>query len=122
VPLGPPSEAADAQVLAGYGLGSSVANGRVFASLGRHLLACSCRLVERAMDYDQIDVLDKGTVWQEGALDAARGPEPSQLHRHRLHCRALGISADDAPASLRAQRPIADPNPGFLAQLQQLWP
>jgi hypothetical protein len=29
------------------------------------------RLVEEAMDYDQIDVLDKGIMWQGGALDAA---------------------------------------------------
>jgi len=35
---------------------------------------------KRAMDYGQIDVLDKGTVWQGGALDAAidspRSPVP----------------------------------------------
>ena len=28
------------------------------------------------MDYDQIDVLDKGTVWQGGALDAAIDSPP----------------------------------------------
>jgi hypothetical protein len=59
------------------------------------------------MDYDQIDVLDKGTVWQGGALATAG---------------RWGISADDALARIRAQRPIADPNPGVLAQLQRLWP
>ena len=147
------------------------------------------------MDYDQIDVLDKGTVWQGGALDAAidsppfagpllvvcmdRGEDNDQFINHAtveavlavwiddaptgylkdgvltgladaivawlndggnvylhcregrsrasyidiaIHCRALGISADDALARIRAQRPIADPNPGFLAQLQRLWP
>lgn len=192
---GLPSEAADARVLAGYGLGSGVANGRAFAGSGRHVLARSCRLVERAMDYDQIDVLDKGTVWQGGALDAAidsppfagpllvvcmdRGEDNDQFINHAtveavlavwiddaptgclkdgvltgladaivawlndggnvylhcregrsrasyidiaIHCRALGISADDALTRIRAHRPIADPNPGFLAQLQRLWP
>jgi len=147
------------------------------------------------MNYDQIDVLDKGTVWQGGALDAAidsspfdgpllvvcmdRGEDNDQfidhatveavltvwiddvptgglkdgvltgladaivawlndggnvyLHCHQgvsrasyidiaVHCRALRISADDALARIRAKRPIADPNPGFLAQLQRLWP
>jgi protein-tyrosine phosphatase len=39
-----------------------------------------------------------------------------------VHCRALGISADDALARIKAKRPIADPNPGFLAQLQRVWP
>jgi protein-tyrosine phosphatase len=39
-----------------------------------------------------------------------------------IHCRALGISADDALTRIRAHRPIADPNPGLLAQLQRLWP
>lgn len=39
-----------------------------------------------------------------------------------IHCRALGIGADDALARIKAQRPIAGPNPGFLAQLQRLWP
>jgi protein-tyrosine phosphatase len=147
------------------------------------------------MDYDQIDVLDKGTVWQGGALDAAidsppfvgpllvvcmdRGEDNDQFINHAtveavlavwiddtptgclkddvlsnlanvivawlndggnvylhckegvsrasyidtaIHCRALGISADAALARIRAQRPIADPNPGFLAQLERLWP
>ena len=147
------------------------------------------------MNYDQIDVLDTGTVWQGGAVDAAidsspfagpllvvcmdRGEDNDQfidhatveavltvwiqdepagglkdgvltgladaivawlndggnvyLHCHQgvsrasyidiaVHCRALGISADDALARIRAKRPIADPNPGFMAQLQRLWP
>jgi predicted protein tyrosine phosphatase len=39
-----------------------------------------------------------------------------------IHCRALGIGADDALARIKAQRPIAGPNPGFLAQLQRLRP
>jgi predicted protein tyrosine phosphatase len=147
------------------------------------------------MDYNQIDVLDKGIVWQGGAVDAAidsppfagpllvvcmdRGEDNDQfinhtvveavlavwiddvptgglkdgvltgladavvawlndggnvyLHCHEgvsrasyidiaIHCRALGVGADDALARIKAQRPIADPNPGFLAQLQRLWP
>jgi hypothetical protein len=39
-----------------------------------------------------------------------------------IRCRALGISASDALARIRASRPIVDPNPGFLAQLPRLWP
>ncbi len=147
------------------------------------------------MDYDQIDVLDKGTVWQGGSVDATidgppfagpllvvcmdRGEDNDQfinhatvegvlavwiedvpagclkddvltgladaivawlnrggnvyLHCHQgvsrasyidtaVHCQALGISADEALARIKAKRPIADPNPGFLAQLQRLWP
>lgn len=147
------------------------------------------------MDYNEIGVLDKGTVWQGGALDAAidlppftgpllvvcmdRGEDNDQFINHAVveavlavwiddvpagglkdgvltgladviaawlndagnvyihchegvsrasyidiavHCRALGISADDALGRIRAQRPIANPNPGFLAQLQRLWP
>ena len=147
------------------------------------------------MDYDQIDVLDKGIVWQGGALDAAidsppfagpllvacmdRGENNDQFINHTIveavlavwiddvpagclkdevltgladvivawlnnggnvylhckqgvsrasyidiaiHCQALGISAVDALARIKARRPIADPNPGFMAQLQCLWP
>lgn len=147
------------------------------------------------MDYDQIDVLDKGIVWQGGAVDDAidappfagpllvvcmdQGEENDQFINHgvveavlavwiddvpagvlkdevltgladaiaawlndggnvylhcrqgvsrasyidvAIHCRALGISADDALARIKARRPIADPNPGFLAQLRRLWP
>ena len=147
------------------------------------------------MDYDQIDVLDQGVVWQGGALDAAidsppfagpllvvcmdRGENNEQFINHAIveavlavwiddvpdgclkdevltgladaivawlndsgnvylhcrqgvsrasyidiaiHCRALGIGASDALARIKAQRPIADPNPGFMAQLHRLWP
>ena len=147
------------------------------------------------MNYDQIDVLDKGKVWQGGTPDAAidgppfagpllvvcmdRGEDNDQLINHAVveavltvwiddtpssclkdgvltgladaivawlsdggnvylhchegvsrasyidiavHCRALGISADEALARIKERRPIADPNPGFLAQLRRLWP
>ncbi len=147
------------------------------------------------MDFDKIDVLDKGTVWQGGALDAQiegppfrgpllvvcmdRGEDNNQyinhstvesvltvwiddqpdgclkdevltgladsivawlnaggnvyLHCHQgvsrasyidiaVHCRALRISAGEAFAMIKAERPIADPNPGFVAQLQRLFP
>jgi predicted protein tyrosine phosphatase len=147
------------------------------------------------MDYDQIDVLDRGIVWQGGALDAGIDAPPftgpllvvcmdrsenndqfinhtiveavlavwiddvpagglkddvlsgladamvawlnndGNLYLHcrqgvsrasyieiAIHCRALGISAADALARIKARRPIADPNPGFMAQLQRLWP
>src|ERR1700730_14928097 len=63
-------------------------------------------------------------------------PDPHTLcrHEHRsvvaggryidiaIHCRARGISDSEALARIKAKRPIADPNPGFLAQLQRLWP
>ena len=39
-----------------------------------------------------------------------------------VHCTALGISAEDALARIRAERPAANPNSGFWAQLQRLWP
>jgi protein-tyrosine phosphatase len=147
------------------------------------------------MNYDQIDVLDTGIVWQGGALDAAidsppfagpllvvcmdRGEDNDQFINHAIveavlavwiddvpdgclkddvltaladaivawldnggnvylhcrqgvsrasyidiavHCQALEISADEALARNKAQRPIADPNPGFAAQLHRLWP
>jgi predicted protein tyrosine phosphatase len=147
------------------------------------------------VDFNRIDVLDKGTVWQGGAVDAAiqqppfvgpllivcmdQGEDDDQFIDHvtteavlvvwiedapdaclkddvlrglastaaawlqaggnlyvhcaagisrasyfdvALHCTVLGISADAALALIRAQRPIANPNPGFLAQLERLWP
>lgn len=147
------------------------------------------------MDYDRIDVLDKGTIWQGGAVDDAidqppfEGPllvvcmdrgesndqfidhatveavlavwiedDPSAclkdgvltgvadavvawlddggnvyLHCHAgvsrasyidiaVHCRALGISAEEALTRIRAARPAANPNAGFWAQLQRLFP
>ena len=39
-----------------------------------------------------------------------------------IHCLALSISAVTALARIKAERPIADPNPGFWAQLQRLFP
>lgn len=39
-----------------------------------------------------------------------------------IHCCTLGISADQALTLIRAQRSIANPNTGFMAQLQRLWP
>jgi predicted protein tyrosine phosphatase len=147
------------------------------------------------VDYDRIDVLDTGTVWQGGAVDDAidqppfvgpllvvcmdRGEANEQWINHAtveavlavwiddspdaclkdvvlrglagtaaawlqaggnvyvhcaagvsratyfdtaLHCTVLGISANDALARIRAQRPVINPNSGFLAQLQRLWP
>lgn len=147
------------------------------------------------MDFDRIDTLDRGTVWQGGALDAQiegppfRGPllvvcmdrgedndqfinhstveavltvwiddQPDAclkdevligladsvvawlnaggnvyLHCHEgvsrasyidiaVHCRAMGIGADEAFGMIKQRRPIADPNPGFLAQLRRLFP
>lgn len=152
------------------------------------------------MNYDRIDILDRGTVWQGGTPDAGidqppfegpllivcmdRGEANEQWIEHKivegvtavwiddvptgcladnvlkayatmftswlenegnlyLHC-AAGISRASyidiavhcvamttvagAPSALsmleliREHRPIADPNPGFLAQLERLWP
>lgn len=147
------------------------------------------------MDYNQIDVLEKGTIWQGGMVDASidqppfvgpllivcmdQGEANEQFIDHAtveavlavwinddpsaclkdgvlvgladaivawlndggnaylhcaagvsrasyidvaVHCRALGISANDALARIQAARPVANPNQGFLAQLQRLWP
>lgn len=147
------------------------------------------------MDYDRIDVLEKGTVWQGGQVDAGidappfvgpilivcmdRGEANEQWIDHEtveavlavwiddtptgglrdavlqglasaavewleqggniyvhcaagisrasymdvaIHCTALGISAADALGRIKAERPVADPNPGFMAQLTRLWP
>ena len=147
------------------------------------------------MNYDRIDVLEHGTVWQGGAVDASinqppfsgpllivcmdKGEEDGQFIDHitteavlsvwiedspsaclkdsvlidladtiisflkdngntylhcaagisrasyidiAVHCRALGISALDALARIKVERPIANPNSGFMAQLERLWP
>ncbi len=147
------------------------------------------------MNYNRIDTLDRGTVWQGGVVDAAidqppfvgpllvvcmdRGESNEQFIDHAaveavlavwiedspdaclkdtvlqglakaaaawldaggniyvhcaagisrasyfdiaLHCTVLGISADAALTLIRAQRPIASPNEGFLAQLRRLYP
>lgn len=147
------------------------------------------------MDYDRIDVLDQGTVWQGGAVDATINQPPfvgpllilcmdsgehdepfidhvttqavlavwiddspaaclpdtvlvviadtavsflkdaGNVYVHcaagisrasymdiAIHCRALSISANEALRRIRAQRPVASPNSGFLAQVQRLWP
>jgi len=147
------------------------------------------------VNYDRIDVLEKGTVWQGGHVDEAIDAPPFvgpllvvcmnkgeddtpfinhenvegvlsvwirdmpdaclkdnvligladmivewledggnvYLHCHTgmsratyidiaVHCRATDLSADEAYALIKAQRPIADPNPGFMAQLQRLFP
>lgn len=39
-----------------------------------------------------------------------------------VHCLALGLSADEALAVIKAQRPVANPNAGFMNQLQRLFP
>ena len=61
---------------------------------------------------------DSGNVY----LHCHQGVSRASYIDIAVHCRAMGISADDALARIRAKRPIADPNPGFLAQLQRLWP
>lgn len=147
------------------------------------------------MDYNQIDVLEKGTVWQGGSVDSSidrppftgplmivcmdRGESNEQFIEHNIveavlavwiddaptgclkdnvliglaetvvawlnsggnvylhcaagvsrasyidtavHCVALGISANDAFQKIKSARPVANPNSGFMAQLQRLWP
>lgn len=55
-------------------------------------------------------------------LHCAAGVSRASYIDTAVHCVALNISANQALAIIRAQRPIIDPNPGFLAQLQRLWP
>lgn len=147
------------------------------------------------MNYNRIDVLERGTIWQGGMVDASidqppfqgpmlvicmdQGEANEQFIDHQtveavlavwiddastaclkdevlqglaqsavawlsnggsiyvhcaagisrasymdiaIHCTALGISANQALTLIRQQRPIANPNPGFLTQLQRLWP
>lgn len=147
------------------------------------------------MDYNQIDILEKGTVWQGGQVDASidqppfegpilivcmdKGEANEQWIEHNnvesvlavwiddtptaclkdsvllgladtaaawlshggnlyvhcaagisrasyfdiaLHCRVMGISAAKALSLIRANRPVANPNPGFLSQLTRLFP
>jgi hypothetical protein len=69
------------------------------------------------MDYDQIDVLDKGIVWQGGAMDDAIDSPP-----FAGPLLVVCMDRGEEKARIKARRPIPDPNPGFLAQLRQLWP
>ena len=52
----------------------------------RNVVRRSRGLAEKAMNYDQIDVLDRGTLWQGGAVDAAIDSPP------------LGSPGVDAPS------------------------
>jgi hypothetical protein len=70
-------------------------------------------LVEIAINYDQIDVLDKGTVWRGGAVDAAidaspfagpllvvcmdRGEDNDQFINHATVEAMLAVWIDDVP-------------------------
>jgi len=100
------------------------------------------------VDYDEIGALRPGwgVIWQGGTADASiRAPPFSAAPRSMagggnvylkcgagasraayidvaVHCRALGISAEQAVARIRARRPATNPNYGFLAQLHRLWP
>lgn len=55
-------------------------------------------------------------------LHCAAGVSRASYIDIAVHCTALKISADEALARIRAARPVANPNSGFLAQLQRLWP
>ena len=55
-------------------------------------------------------------------LHCAAGVSRASYIDVAVHCAALTISADEALARIRAARPVANPNPGFMAQLQRLWP
>jgi hypothetical protein len=61
---------------------------------------------------------DGGNVY----LHCAQGVSRASYIDTAVHCRALGIGADKTLARIKAQRLIADPNPGFLAQLRRLFP
>lgn len=55
-------------------------------------------------------------------LHCAAGVSRASYIDIAVHCRALGISADAAFARIKAARPVANPNAGFLAQLRRMWP
>lgn len=55
-------------------------------------------------------------------LHCAAGVSRASYIDVAVHCVALGISANEALSRIRAARPVANPNSGFLAQLQRLWP
>ena len=55
-------------------------------------------------------------------LHCAAGVSRASYIDIAVHCIELRISANKALALIKAQRPVANPNPGFLAQLQRLWP
>lgn len=61
---------------------------------------------------------DQGNAY----LHCAAGVSRASYIDVAVHCVVLGISADAALARIRAARPVANPNPGFLAQLQRIWP
>lgn len=39
-----------------------------------------------------------------------------------VHCLVLGLGADQALDRIRSQRPVANPNSGFMTQLRRLFP
>lgn len=55
-------------------------------------------------------------------LHCAAGVSRASYIDIAVHCVALGISAADAFTRIKAQRPVANPNSGFIAQLERLWP
>ena len=55
-------------------------------------------------------------------LHCAAGVSRASYIDIAVHCTALAIPAIEALTRIRAARPVANPNPGFLAQLERLWP
>lgn len=55
-------------------------------------------------------------------LHCAAGVSRASYIDVAVHCEALRLSANDALTLIKQHRAAADPNPGFLAQLQRLWP
>ena len=72
------------------------------------------------------DLADAIAAWLRGGgnayLKCGAGASRAAYIDVAVHCRALGISAEQAVARIRARRPATNPNYGFLAQLHRLWP
>lgn len=73
-----------------------------------------------------IALADTAVAWLNAGgnvyVHCAAGVSRASYMDIAIHCRALGISAADALTRIRAERPVANPNSGFLAQLERLWP
>ena len=67
-----------------------------------------------------------GVAWLKGGgnvyVHCQAGISRASYMDITIHCLALNISAVTVLARIKAERPIADPNPGFWAQLQRLFP
>lgn len=71
-----------------------------------------------------LEVADAETYTVAGVTvhNCAAGISRASYYDVALHCVCNGWSAQTALAAIQAARPVADPNPGFWAQLTRLWP